>query len=269
MTLGNQALELVLAEAAGGTAVSLRSLATNTDYGTQSFGAAYGNWGTYDPLSPATHTVDLLEGTWRHSQAEKPAKLTLLESGPVRAVVQAEPRDGNIRATQTYAVWSKAPWVRVQASARPLRKLKKQEELIVLDGRLKRAGLTKIFPNFVGINQTFEEDKLQHGWRQVTHIPDYFTAMTPNGFPESVSLVLLEHEGLDSVRQGFWPATRGEVGPCEYAWVELLSHGGAGASATVDVLIHNGHQTVARDHLEGYRDPPTTIVPERFSFEEE
>jgi len=266
VTVGNQALELVLSEAAGATAVSLRSLATNTDYGAQSFGVAYGTWGTYDPLSPATHTVDLLEGTWRQSQAEKPAKLTLLESGPVRAVVQAESRDGNILATQTYAVWSKAPWVRVQASARPLRKLKKQEELIVLDGRLKRGALTKIFPNFVGINQTFEEDKLQHGWRQVTHIPEYFTAMTPNEFPESVSLVLLEHEGLDSIRQGFWPEQRGEVGPCAYAWIELLSHSGATASTTVDVLIHKGLQTVARDHLEGYRNPPTIIVPEKFSF---
>jgi hypothetical protein len=269
VTIGNQALELALDEQAGGTAVSLRSLTTNTDYGAQSFGAARGTWGTFDPLSPATHTADLLEGISRHSQAETPAKLRLLESGPVRAVVAAEFEDESLKAGQTYAVWSKAPWVRVSSSVRPLRKLGKQEEVTVVDGRLKRGALTKIFPNFVGIQKSFEEDKLQHGWRQTTYVPDYFTAMTPNDFPESVSLVLLDHEGVDSIRQGFWPAKRGETGPCELAWIELLSHRDAGASATVDVLIHKGHQPVAREHLEAVRTPPLVIVPEKFSFEAE
>ena len=269
VTIGNQALELVLAEQAGGTATSLRSLRTNAQYGAGSFGAAYGTWGTYDPLSPRVDTTMLLAGTEHHDQTSAPAKLSLVENGPVRAVARCEWRDRSIEASQIYSVNSMSPVVRVETLARFHRKRKANEELIVLDGKLKRAGLTKIFPNYVGINATFGEDKLQHGWRSVSHVPDVFTAMTPNDFPESVSFVLLERDGIDTVRQGFWPAVRGEVGPCEHAWIELMARQQPRASALVDILLHEGHDPVAREHLDTYRNGPLVIVPKRFTLGEE
>jgi len=268
VTIGNQALELVLDEQAGATATSFRSLATNTEYGAQSFGAAYGTWGRYNPLSPATTSVQLLQGLERRSQYESPGKLTLVESGPVRAIVTAQWQDGKISSTQTYSVLSGAPWVRIGSTATPLGHPPSSEEMILLDGRLRRAALTKIFPNFVGITESFDQSMIQHGWRMAPYVPEYFTCMTPNDFPESISFVLLDHRGIDAVRQGFWPAERGKPGPCAYAWVELISHG-APASATVDVLVHRGHQPVAREHLEAQRRPPLVIVPRGFAWKTE
>jgi hypothetical protein len=268
VSLGNQVLELVLDEQAGATATSFRSLATNTEYGAQSFGVAHGTWGHYDPLSPATSAPQLLAGIERHSQAASPGRLALIESGPVRAVVKAEWRDGLVSSAQTYSVFSKAPHVRLASQVTLLRALRPNEEIALLDGRLRRAALTKIFPNFVGINETFSQEMVQHGFRMAPYVPDVFTCLTPDAFKESVSFVLLRHEGLDSIRQGFWPAERGKPGPCAYAWVELLSHG-ARASATVDLLIHPGHQPIASRHLESQRKPPMVIVPEGFTWAKE
>jgi hypothetical protein len=265
VTIGNQALEIVLDEQAGATATSLRSLATNSEYGARSFGAARGTWGRFDPLSPATSSTELLKGIERKSQWESPGKLTLIESGPVRTVVRAQWHGPAISATQTYSIFCRAPFVRVECSASIPAELKTAEELVVFDGRLSRAKLTKIFPDFVGITESFDQSIIQHGWRMATHVPDYFTCMTPNDFPESISFVLLERSGLNAIRQGFWPAERGKNGPCALAWVELLAHGLSG-SATVDVMIHKGHQPVAAEHLASVQKPPLVIVPAGFKW---
>jgi hypothetical protein len=269
ITMGNQALELVLDEQSGGVATSLRSLATNSEYGARSFGAAYGTWNHATLDKPAIGGDALFEGTEHHSQTEAPAKLTLLESGPVRAVVRAEWRGEVLTATQTYTVASKSPWVRIVSSVQPLRPLKPNEEITVLDGKLKRANLTKIFPNFVGIDNEFAKEHQHFGYRMTHFVPDYFTCMTPPSFPESVSFVLLDRSGIDAIRQGFWPAERGKPGKCEHAWIELLSHSNTAASSLVDVLLHQGHQPVAAAHLQAEKHGPLVIVPEGFAFEEE
>ncbi|MGQ9730892.1 MAG: hypothetical protein ACUVX8_06400, partial [Candidatus Zipacnadales bacterium] len=268
ITIGNEALELVFDEQAGGTVASFRSLATNAQYGANSFGITYGTWNRMPRLdSPVMRTPDFLGDGVRHAQTESPAKLTLVEGGPVRAIVRADWCDGTVTASQTYEVTSKAQWVRIRSSATLSHNLGRSEELVLLDGRLKRTNLTKIFPNFVGINTTFEEEYLHHGWRMADYVPEYFTCMKPNDFPESVSFVLLQRDGIDAARQGFWPAQRGTAGPCEYAWVELISYKQT-ASAVVDVLVHKGHQPVAAAHLNDYRNPPLVIVPARFVWEE-
>lgn len=269
ITIGNQALEMVLDEQAGGTVTSLRSLATNTDYGAQSFGAAYGTWNRASIDKPAIGGAELFAGTERHSQSETPGKLTLVEAGPVRAVVRVDWRDATLSASQVYSVNAASPWVRVRSSVSLSRPLRHTEEVTVLDARLRRAQLTKIFPNFAGIPNEFGNVHPHHGYRMTHLVPDYFTCMTPNDFPESVSLVLLEHAGIDTVRQGFWPGKRGEPGLCEYAWVELLSHSSSGASCKADILIHKGHQPVAAAHLDSQRNGLLVIIPEKFVFEEE
>jgi len=172
-----------------------------------------------------------------------------------------------LTATQTYTVNSRSPWVRIASSVQPLRPLKPNEEITVLDGKLKRANLTKIFPNFVGIDSEFAKENPHHGYRMTHFVPDYFTCMTPPAFPESVSFVLLDRSGIDAIRQGFWPAERGKPGKCELAWIELLSHNSTGASSLVDVLIHRGHQPVAAAHLQAEKHGPLVIVPEGFTFE--
>ncbi|MBM3498059.1 MAG: hypothetical protein FJX74_05250 [Armatimonadetes bacterium] len=268
ITVGNRTLEIVLDEQAGGVATSLRSLATNHDYGAGSFGAAYGTWNRATLDQPTMGGEALFAGTERQAQTGTPARLTLVETGPLRAVVRAEWRDHAIAAIQEYTVNSGSPWVRIASTVAPLRALAPNEELTVLDGRLKRAGLTKIFPNFVGIDTEFGKEHLHHGYRMTHFVPEYFTCMRPGDFPESVSFVLLEHSGVDAIRQGFWPAERGKAGPCELAWVELLSHGDAGASSLVDVLIHPGHQPIAAAHLNEQQHGPLVLVPKGFVFEE-
>jgi hypothetical protein len=269
ITVGNRALEVVLDEQAGGVATSLRSLATNHDYGVGSFGAAYGTWNRPTLDKPSLGGESLFIDTERHPQTGVPARLTLVESGPLRAVVRVEWRDAVIAATQEYTVSSGSPWVRIASTVQPLRALKPNEELTVLDGRLRRNRLTKIFPNFVGIDAEFEQERVHHGYRMTHFVPEYLTCLTPNDFPESVSFVLLQHDGVDAIRQGFWPAERGKFGKCETAWIELLSHSTTGASSLVDILLHPGHQPVAAAHLNAQRNGPLVIVPEGFAFEED
>jgi hypothetical protein len=182
--------------------------------------------------------------------------------------VKVEARTNALAASQVYTVGSRSQAVRIASEASVLRSPKPDEQLIALDARLRRGALTKIYPNFVGMAEEFGNQQLHFGYRFTHFIPEYFTCMKPGDFPESVSLVLLEHQGLSGIRQGFWPAERGRRGACEFAWIELLAQGNAPVSSVVDVLLHKGHQPIAAAHLASERNGPLVIVPGGFAFEE-
>jgi len=145
------------------------------------------------------------------------------------------------------------------------------DELVALDVRLKRQALTKIFPNFTGIAEGFTKDSPSAGWREAPYIPAYATMMTPNQYAESISVLPWsprQMKGISKFRQGFWPEDRSQSGSVDYAQIELVAQDTSSAGAGARIVLHSGHQKVARIYRETHVDePPTVITPAVFRWE--
>ncbi len=252
LTVGNSFFTITLDEAKGGTVTEFRSAATGRDYAAESLGVTYGTFGKYDPTTPFSNTVKFISES-RTRQSSSPAKITLLSSGPVLAVAAVEWRDRNLSVTQTYELGAYQRHFLLRQVVKPIPALKVQE-IVALDARLVPHALSKIYPNFVGLPPSKEESP-HYGWRYGNWIPDYLTFMETTGFEESISLVPLRWEGLDQVRQGFWPAQRPKPGPRALAEVEFISHKTAPISLDVCVVLHSGHQIVAKQFKEDMNNP--------------
>ncbi len=261
LTLQSSRLALTLSEAAGGTATSFRSSATGTDYaGHNTFGTAYGSWGTYDPLSPRTDTADYIGAEAKAYQADTPARITVTERGPLRTTAVVEWDDGRVKAEQTYQFYAYQDYFTVATRLRP-RRVRQQDEVVAFDARLSRGPITKIYPNFTGIGGSFEQDGTQHGWREAPYVPPVASFMVPPDYPESVSLILQRTDGIDKFRQGFWPERRPERGPCEWAQIELVSTDKRPVGALVWVLVRPGHQVVPERFRREVDNPPLIVLP--------
>ena len=253
----------------GGTVTEFTSHATGRQYAAGSFGAGFGTWGKFDPLHPRTNTVDFVgqeKKLWQRD-SKAPAKVELGLRGPVIASVDVEiTMEDGPKCSQRYVIEAYQSDFTVGSEVTAPR----SEELVALDVRLARNELTKIFPNFTGVAAAFSEDKPTAGWREAPHIPPYATMMTPSEFKESISVIPWEARqmpGVSKFRQGFWPEHRPEAGPINIAQIEFVATDATHAEAGVRIVLHSGHQKMARlFRLRRVEQPPTIILPERFKW---
>ncbi len=241
----NSHWSLTLSEAAGGTATSLQSVRTGRDYGRGSFGINYGTFSRHDPAQPRTNTVEYIRES-KTRQKDSPGRIELVAGGPAGAIARVTWADDKVRVQQTYQFPAYNPYLVIRQTVRPIA-LGDQQELVALDASFQPHGFTKAFPNFVGVVNDREQPHF--GWRQGSWVPDYATLMAPHDFDESISLVITRKVGLTGIRQGFWPAERPKPGKCEIARVELLADTAAGCDTDVYVLLHDGHQIMAKRFL--------------------
>ena len=242
----NSFFEVVLSEARGGTVTTFRSKKTGNDYAADSFGAAYGEWGKSDPLKPAHNAAEYIIDKRVH-QRDMPAAIEVVSATRSEARVRVTWSDAGISVSQMYRFSSSSNRFEVMSTARPKR-WRAGDELVVLDCRFKRSGLTKIYPGFSGQPQVFGQSHPHFGWRQVPRVPEYASLLAPLDFAEGVSIIPLSVSGIDRWRQGFWPEKRPDPGPCKYAQVEFAATNPdrGGASAEVLVMLHPGSHTVAK-----------------------
>jgi hypothetical protein len=245
----NSFFEIVLSESRGGTVTTLRSKATGADYAAGSFGAAYGRWGKSDALKPAHNAIEYIVEK-RTYQRDKPATLEVAAAGPALAVIQVKWSDGAVDVSQTYRFWAYSNRFEVSSSVKP-KAWRRGDELVALDCRFARNGLTKIYPGFSGQPQVFDQPNPHFGWRQVPRVPEYASLLAPPDFVEGISILPLSLSGVDRWRQGFWPDKRPEPGPCKYAQVEFAATrlSKKGAAVKCWVMLHSGSHTVARQSL--------------------
>ncbi|MFQ6096901.1 MAG: hypothetical protein ACE5O2_04180, partial [Armatimonadota bacterium] len=263
VVVSNSHFRLTLAEQAGGTATQFVVKASGTDYAAPNlFGLAYGSWGRFDPLKPRTNTVQYIGTETKVRQADEPTKITVLESGPLRATVLVEWTNDALKASQTYRFFAYQDYFVVSSDVQP-RQMEGVDEVVVCDVRLRRNGLTKIFPNFTGIGAAFAQDKTQHGWREAPHVPDVAAFMIPERYEETISLIPLATKGIDRFRQGFWPEVRPKPGPAKWAEVEFVATEPRRAELTMCVLVRPGHQVVGQRFRGVLQTPPLATVPER------
>ncbi|MCR4411415.1 MAG: hypothetical protein NUV77_03195 [Thermoguttaceae bacterium] len=254
----NARLSVVLSEAAGGTVTSLRSARTGRDYGHKSLGVDYGTFSRHDPAKPSTNTVEFIHEK-KTRQEDAPGRIELLSQGPAAVAARVSWADAKVRVEQVYVFPAAQPYFFLRQKVRPI-DLAGAEELVALDARFRPNRLTKSYPNFVGVPSATPQPHF--GWRMGTWVPEYATLLAPNHFDESISLVIPRQTGLVGVRQGFWPARRPEAGKCEAAQVEYLANPATGSEADVYVLLHEGHQIVAKRFLSDLRSPPRVEMVE-------
>ncbi|KPJ62303.1 hypothetical protein AMK68_05090, partial [candidate division KD3-62 bacterium DG_56] len=254
LTIANSYFTLVLDETAGGTVTSFRSAATGSDYGARSFGAACGEWAKHDPQRPAQKATEYIRESKTYQESGS-GRVRLVAAGPVRVIADAEWRTRELEARQRYTVYAYADHFRLDATADP--DYYRGQEMVVINARLARNGLTKIFPNFSGMSTDFDKEQPHFGWREADYVPPYATFMTPPLYGESVSLLILDRQRIDRWRQGFWPERRPNPGVCVYAQAELISESDSQpASASILVRLHPGHQPIGRNLLDRVTNPP-------------
>jgi hypothetical protein len=261
LTVRNSRLSVTLDPAAGGTMTSLISSQTGLDYGAKSGGISYGSWGRFDVEKPAIGTAAYVEQEDKTHQYETPGTVQILQSGPMVTTAEAQWTDGTVSAKQTYTFFAYQPYFLVRSEAATARILG-ADELVAFDFRLKRNRLTKIFPNFIGVGETFAKDSICGGFREAPYAPPYATMMTPDAFQESISVIPTELGSIQRFRQGFWPEQRPKPGPIDYAQLEYVSLSRGNAGFYGYVLLHSGYQTTAKAFRDARVDnPPSVIYP--------
>jgi hypothetical protein len=256
VTVENSFYRVTLDGRAGGCVTELVSKRTGKDYGLQSFGVNYGRFSQYDPRRLPTNTVSYINED-KTSLAKRPCTWKRMDVGSVRVIVEIEVGDGNIVCCTTYEFRAHTPHFRI---ARRLTFVGKErpEEIVVVDARFRRHALAKSYPCFVGV----PNDKTQphFGWRYGNWVPEVLTLMTPPTFDESLSILVRRKDGLDQVRQGFWPAERPKPGPCEQARIELVARHATFCNVELIVYVHREHQIAAARLSERLRDPPLVVL---------
>jgi len=256
ITVSNGFYRVTIDRAAGGCVTKLVSVRTGKDYGLRSFDVNYGQFSQYDPNAPATNTVSYINER-KTSLSQRACELKPLEIGPVRVVIAAVVADDNIRCRTAYEFRAYTPCFRITRQLRFVGK-DRPEEIVVVDARFRRNGLTKSYPNFVGIVN--DKSQPHFGWRYGDYVPDILTLMTPPKFDEGLSIILLRKGGLDQVRHGFWPAERPKSGPCQQARIELITRHATVCEVELVVYLHQEHQVAAARLLETLRDPPLVTL---------
>ncbi len=291
VTVENSRYLVAFDESRGGTVTRFVSKATGRDYGAESFGVTYGQFSVFDPRKPAVNTAQFISEK-RTRQSDGRGKVEVLANGPVMAVVRVTFEDARVRAQQVYRLFAYTDTFELTTTVTP-KSLKGVQELVALDARFQPHRLAKTYPNFVGMRGE-ETNQVHYGWRRGNWVPYYITLMNPQGFDESISLVPFEKQGVNHVRQGFYPEQRGKPGALKYAEVEIVALLGAGLQTapkvqTVSlqtlrpsvksvsrsetlthqggkvrlrcvVKLHPGHQVVAKALLEDLTRPPLVIA---------
>lgn len=255
--------------AKGGTITELRwrggrNLACN------SFGASWGQWGKFDPLSPTVSADRFLSQERKQYQHAAPAEITVAVDTPACVVVCVRQKQPEIELEQWYQFYPYVPFFQVLATARPASGLK-ADEIAVLDIPLEKGAWNKIFPNFTGV-ETHEDQVISGGWREGPYVPPVATVFDAHDYRNSLSLVNLtaQPEGV-WFRQGFFPRQRGKPGVVNTARLEVVAKGPFTASQRISVqatvLLHDGYQWAAQQAAKTARllEVPTIQVQGRRS----
>ncbi len=256
VTVTNAFFEVTIDGRAGGTVSRLVSRKTGRDYGLRSFDVNYGRFGSYDPNQPATNTVRYVTEK-KTALSTKPCTWQGLETGPCRAVVDVSAKSDRLRSRTRYEFRAGTPHFRIRRRVE-LMGGETPQEIVVLDARFKRHDWLKSYPNFVGLVRDGVQPHF--GWRYGPWVPEVFTLMRPPEFDESLSILVLRKDGLDRVRQGFWPEHRPQPGPCSQARIELISTDDRPSDIDCRVLLHGGHQPVAYAARNDLIDPPLVTL---------
>jgi hypothetical protein len=249
VTVANSFYRITLAEAAGGTVTGLVSRRTGRDYGRHSFDTNLGRFSAAESDGVCYTTTALIREDKQYLSS-MPATLKVERQGPVRVSVSAEGRVGGItcRTWYDFTAFSDAfalgRVVEFSGKERP-------EEIVVLDTDFAPNLLRKSYPGFAGI---LEEPPQPHfGWRYSDRVPELISLISADGTGEVISLLLAGQNGIDRVRQGFWPEKRPVPGSRDSARIEYVSRHAFGEYASVSVLLdvrlHSGHHRDAKQWL--------------------
>jgi len=144
--------------------------------------------------------------------------------------------------------------------------LAEADELVALEARFAARWWTKSFPNFVGVGDNPPEvygAKVHFGWRMGDWVPPVLTLFDPGDLRESLSLLLMENEGCNRVRQGFWGETRGKPADARrYATVELVAQPVMPVRLRYWLWLHEGYHVHARQMRQRLIQPtPIALLP--------
>lgn len=250
----NGALELEWREDAGGTLTKLISKRTGRDYAAQSCGVGVGTFGRFDPSHPAVTTDRFIEDEFIW-QRDGRAEVRLIERNPVWATVEVVATDrhpNGFRAVQRYRVFAGIPLMELTVVAEPLPALAPHfEELVALEGRFQARWWTKSFPNFVGLGDKPPEVYGQHivhfGWRMGDWVPPVLCLFNPDDLTETLSLLVMDNDGANLVRQGFWGGKRGKPAAGRHlATIEIAAKPPRPVRLRLWLWLHEGHHRQAR-----------------------
>lgn len=250
----NSYFSLTFDESKGGALVSFLSKVTNRDYGGGISGASYGEFGKFDPLNPAVTADRFIKDNIKY-QSEGKGRIKVLASSPLFISLLITYEDDSLKAKQYVDVYAFNDSFHIHSEVKPK---KAYPEVSPFALRLRANSLSKIYPNFIGIESN--EPSPHFGWREGSYVPPYITLMEPNRFLESISLILRDKKNLTSVRYGFFPPQRGKPGARTYAWVEFLSQGTELSYVDLQIKLHPGYQIVAEDSYNNLRTPPLVII---------
>jgi hypothetical protein len=262
----NGALVMEWHEEAGGTVTKFLLKVTGRDYAVQSFGAGIGVFGKFDPERLATDTAHFVvdDFVWQH---EGKGSIRIVEVNPVWATVEVKAeierstgqgsRSSKFEATQRYRIFADTKLVELTATAKPLKvapqsqATRSDDELVVLCARFNARWWTKSFPNFVGLGNKPPEVYGQHivhfGWRMGDWLPPILCLFNPNDLTEALSLLIVENEGANLVRQGFWGEQRGKPAmERRYATMEIAATPPRPVRLRLWLWLHEGHHQQAQ-----------------------
>lgn len=272
----NGVLELEWNEDAGGTLTKFRSKRTGRDYAAQSFGAGIGTFGHFDQNRPATNTAQFVvdDFVW---QRNGKAKLRVVEQNPVWVTVETTASvqgsvgtsEKGFKAVQRYRIFAGVPLIELTiiVEPRPSSRFPCPDELVALEGRFIARWWTKTFPNFVGLGDKPPEvhgQRIVHfGWRMGDWVPPMLCLFHPNDLTETLSFLVVENEGVNSVRQGFWGEPRGKpTAERRHATIEFIANPPRSVRLRLWLWLHEGHHLDARQHRTKLLQPlPIAIVP--------
>jgi len=263
LRIDNGVLELEWREDSGGTLTRLRSKRSGRDYAAQSGGAGMGTFGRSDPKRPAQDTAQFVidDILWQRNGR---ANVRVVERNPVWVTVEVTAGGGNLplRATQRYRVFAGLPLVEMSVQVHPLSA--EAEELVALEARFNARWWTKTFPNFVGTGDQPLElfgPKVHFGWRMGDWVPPVLTLFHPSDLSESLSLLLIENDGCNRVRQGFWGEERGKPADTRrYATIELLAQPVLPVRLKLWLYLHEGYHVQSRQMRQRLLQPPQVAV---------
>ncbi|MCX7599895.1 MAG: hypothetical protein N2512_13670, partial [Armatimonadetes bacterium] len=243
----NSELLAVFDPAAGGTITELRWRA-GRNLARNSFGASWGQWGKFDPLSPTISADRFLSQERKSYQHSAPAQVTVAANTPAFAAVWVTQKRRELHVQQWYFFYPYVPFFEVVASAKTANTFK-ADEISLVDIVLDKGDWDKIFPNFTGV-ATGQDRVISGGWREGPYVPPVATIFNSGDYRNSFSLVNLRAEPKNCwFRQGFFPRDRGQTGIVDTARLELVAKGpllgGKSFRARATVLLHDGYQWAA------------------------
>jgi hypothetical protein len=241
--VSNSFLTVAIAEAAGGTVSSLVSKRTGRDYGQQSFDAATGRFTAPDRPQPAADTVQTIREEKQRLSILR-ARVDIEEQGPLRITIRATAPRGGAVFTTRYEFTAYTDAFRVFRGLSVLPDEPAPEEYVVLDTAFRPHGLSKTYPSFTGIEE--EAPQPHYGWRYSDWVPELISLFNPDARDEAISLFVDEANGIDRVRQGFWPLARPSPGPRALASVEFISRRERMNRIAVVARVHPGYHLQAK-----------------------